>query len=112
MGSSPFLAVYISFLETDKLTSCPIRHFHESPLDYAQNTEPHERIRVSDRTVSRIVFPWLRRQILPQGNSEMNSLLDTLGKSYAGDGRLVLTGIIINSFLERADRAGLVWESI
>lgn len=38
----------------------------------------------------------------------MNSLLDTLGKSYAGDGKLVLTGIIINSFLERADRAGLV----
>lgn len=38
----------------------------------------------------------------------MNSLLDTLGKSYAGDGKLVLTGIIFNSFLERADRAGLV----
>lgn len=30
----------------------------------------------------------------------MNSLLDTLGKSYAGDGRLVLTRIIINNFLE------------
>lgn len=42
----------------------------------------------------------------------MNSLLDTLGKSYAGDGKLVLTGIIINSFLEKADRAELVWESI
>lgn len=42
----------------------------------------------------------------------MNSLLDTLGKSYAGDGKLVLAGIIINIFLERADRAGLVWESI
>lgn len=52
LGNSPFLAGYISFLETDNLISCPIRHFHESPLDYAQNTEPHERIRVSDRTLS------------------------------------------------------------
>lgn len=43
LGSSPFLAGYISFLETDNLILCPIRHFHEGPLDYAKNTEPHER---------------------------------------------------------------------
>lgn len=33
----------------------------------------------------------------------MSSPLDTLGKSYAGDRRLVLTKIIINSFLEGAE---------
>lgn len=49
----------MSFQETDNLLiSCPLDISMMGPLDYAQNTEPHERNRMSDRTLSpRIVFP-------------------------------------------------------